>query len=151
MIILMMMLEKKKNSPQPKGNPRTLRERLYLRKANPEPPNPLAELGEGKIGDTEPTTLEERRMAYQLIAEERAMIMQTLGDTCCECPACGTLIVKNGGDDNLMCGCEAKAAGGTMAKALAGGGCGHEWSWKDGRPLGGGRPGHPINERQVYF
>ena len=39
----------------------------------------------------------------------------------------------------------------SMIAALAGGGCVHEWSWKDGRPLGGGRPGHPINERQVYF
>ena len=67
------------------------------------------------------------------------------------CPGCGNLVEKVGGDHHVMCGCEAKPAGGTLAKALAGGGCGHEWSWKDGRPLGGGRPGHPINERQVYF
>ena len=90
-------------------------------------------------------------MAYQLIAEERAMIMQTLGDTCCECPACGTLIVKNGGDDNLMCGCEAKAAGGTMAKALAGGGCGLQFNFKTLQPIADGAPGKPANDRQWRY
>ena len=47
---------------------------------------------------------------------------------------------KAGGDHQIMCGCEAKPAGGTMEKALRGGGCGHQWSWKDGRPLGNGAP-----------
>ena len=50
-----------------------------------------------------------------------------------------------------MCGCEAKPAGGTMAKALAGGGCGHCFSFKDGKPLEYGKPGEPYNERQIYF
>ena len=62
------------------------------------------------------------------------------------CPGCGNLVEKVGGDHHVMCGCEAKPAGGALAEALAGGGCSHEWSWKDGRPLGGGRPGHPIND-----
>ena len=38
-----------------------------------------------------------------------------------QCPACNIIIEKIGGDDNMMCGCEARAAGGNMKKALAGG------------------------------
>ena len=89
--------------------------------------------------------------ARQQLEAERQMIIDAMGGAVKGCPACGSLIEKIDGDHQVMCGCEAKPAGGTLAKALAGGGCGHEWSWKDGRPLGGGRPGHPINERQVYF
>mmetsp|Transcript_14344 Transcript_14344/g.37725 ORF Transcript_14344/g.37725 Transcript_14344/m.37725 type:complete len:97 (+) Transcript_14344:255-545(+) len=51
----------------------------------------------------------------------------------------------------MMCGCEAKPAGGTMEKALAGGGCGHEFNFKTLKPLGSGSPGNPANERQVNF
>ena len=40
------------------------------------------------------------------------------------CPACGMLLEKISGDNQMMCGCEAKPAGGTYRKALAGGGCG---------------------------
>ena len=68
-----------------------------------------------------------------------------------QCPACGTVIVKEGGDDAVMCGCEAKAAGGTVEKALAQGGCGHEFNIKTLAPLGTGRPGHPANDKQINF
>jgi hypothetical protein len=36
----------------------------------------------------------------------------------CQCPACGIIIEKISGDDKMMCGCEAKVAGGTYEKAL---------------------------------
>ena len=49
---------------------------------------------------------------------------------------------REGGDDTMMCGCEARPAGGTMAKALVGGGCGHEFDFRTLEPLGQGRPGH---------
>ena len=67
------------------------------------------------------------------------------------CPACGMLVEKVGGDDQMMCGCEARVAGGTYAKALAAGGCGHEWNWGTLAPLGTGRYGAPANDRQVLF
>ena len=65
-----------------------------------------------------------------MIAEERNMILEVYGDAAADMSACGTVIVKNGGDNNMMCGCEAEAAGGTMAKTLAGGGCGVEFNFK---------------------
>ena len=67
------------------------------------------------------------------------------------CPACGMLIEKIGGDDNVMCGCEAKAAGGTYQKALRGGGCGHEFNFKTLASMGTGRLGHPANAKQKLF
>ena len=67
------------------------------------------------------------------------------------CPACGMLLEKISGDDTMMCGCEAKPAGGNYRKALAGGGCGHEFNFSTLAPLGCGRPGAPANERQVNF
>ena len=67
------------------------------------------------------------------------------------CPACGMLIEKIGGDDNVMCGCEAKAAGGTYQKALKGGGCGHEFNFKTLASVGTGRLGHPWNAKQKLF
>ena len=50
----------------------------------------------------------------------------------------------------MMCGCD-KPAGGTMKKALQGGGCGHQFNFRTGAPLGEGRMGHPVNERQWKF
>merc|ERR1711991_423106 len=41
--------------------------------------------------------------------------------------------------------------GGTIAKALAGGGCGHCWDFRDGSAIGYGKPGQPFNARQVYY
>jgi hypothetical protein len=99
----------------------------------------------------DPQTVQERRDAYQMIAQERKGILAALGDQGCECPACGMIIVKNGGDDNLMCGCEAEAAGGTMAKALAGGGCGLKFNFRSKQPIGNGAPGKPANNRQWRF
>ena len=61
------------------------------------------------------------------------------------------LLEKISGDDTMMCGCEAKPAGGNYRKALAGGGCGHEFNFSTLAPLGCGRPGAPANERQVNF
>ena len=65
------------------------------------------------------------------------------------CPACGMLLEKISGDNQMMCGCEAKPAGGTYRKALAGGGCGHMFDFATLRPLGCGAPGEPANERPV--
>ena len=33
-----------------------------------------------------------------------------------QCPACNIIIEKAGGDDNILCGCEAKAAGGDSVR-----------------------------------
>ena len=74
---------------------------------------------------------------------ERRELLQALGEQATQCPACGFVIIKNGGDDQMMCGCEAKPAGGTMEKALKGGGCGHQFNFRTGAPLGEGRMGHP--------
>ena len=82
---------------------------------------------------------------------ERRELLQALGEQATQCPACGFVIIKNGGDDQMMCGCEAKPAGGTMEKALKGGGCGHQFNFRTGAPLGEGRMGHPVNERQWKF
>ena len=77
--------------------------------------------------------------------------MPELPDGIKPCPACGMLIEKVGGDHQVMCGCLAKPAGGTLAKALAGGGCGHCWNFDTGAPLEYGKPGQPFNERQTKF
>jgi hypothetical protein len=67
------------------------------------------------------------------------------------CPACGMLMEKISGDDKMMCGCEARVAGGTFEKAWAAGGCGHEFNFATLAPLGTGAPDNPHNERQVLF
>jgi hypothetical protein len=54
------------------------------------------------------------------------MLVEAMGGNAAQCPACGMVISKEGGDDQVMCGCEAQPAGGTLEKALAGGGCGHQ-------------------------
>ena len=36
-------------------------------------------------------------------------------------------------------------------RALANGGCGHEFNFNTGAPVGGGWPGAPANQRQVRF
>ena len=87
----------------------------------------------------------------QIEDAERRELLQALGNEATQCPACGFVIIKNGGDDQMMCGCEAKPAGGTMEKALRGGGCGHQFNFRTGAPLGEGRMGAPINERQWKF
>lgn len=74
-----------------------------------------------------------------------------LPDNIKQCPACGMLIEKISGDHQVMCGCEARPAGGTYQKALAGGGCGHEFNFETLAPLGTGKPGEPANERQRFF
>jgi len=38
-----------------------------------------------------------------------------------------------------------------MAKALAGGGCGHEFDFRTKAPHGSGKPGEPANDRQENF
>lgn len=68
-----------------------------------------------------------------------------------ECPACGMLIEKIDGDAQVMCGCEARPAGGNYEKALAGGGCGHEFHFDTLNPIGCGKPGEPANDRQKFF
>jgi hypothetical protein len=67
------------------------------------------------------------------------------------CPACGILIEKIDGNEEVMCGCEAKPAGGTYEKALRGGGCGHMFNFVTLAPIGVGSLGQPANERQVRF
>ena len=53
----------------------------------------------------------------------------------------------------MMCGCEAKVAGGNPEKALAGGGCAHEFNFDTRKPLNriSGEPGKPLNQRQWKF
>ena len=46
------------------------------------------------------------------------------------CPACDIIIEKISGDNKMMCGCESRAAGGTLEKAIQGGGCGHEFDFE---------------------
>ena len=79
------------------------------------------------------------------------MLIAALGGDAKQCPACGMVISKMGGNHEVMCGCEAKAAGGTMAKALAAGGCGHQFNYSTLQPLGIGKPGEPANDRQWKF
>ena len=67
------------------------------------------------------------------------------------CPACGILLEKVSGDSSMMCGCEARAAGGTTEKAIAGGGCGHEFDFDTLAPIAYGRPGNPAHPRQRRF
>ena len=59
-----------------------------------------------------------------------------------QCPACGMLLEKIDGDEKMMCGCEARVAGGTTDKALRGGGYAEE-----GR--GGGRERRRCHRREV--
>ena len=89
--------------------------------------------------------------ARQQLEAERQMIIDAMGGAVKGCPACGSLIEKIDGDHQVMCGCEAKPAGGTLAKALAGGGCGHCWDFRNGNAIEHGKPGQPYNERQVYY
>ena len=42
---------------------------------------------------------------------ERKMIADMFPNMC-QCPACGLVMEKISGDDSMMCGCEAKPAGG---------------------------------------
>jgi hypothetical protein len=67
------------------------------------------------------------------------------------CPACGIIIEKISGDDNVMCGSEPRNSGGTMEKALANGGCGHEFNFVTLAPNGSGSKGNPANERQIHM
>ena len=101
----------------------------------PPPPLPLEEYGEWTRQDD----------------QEAEMLLAALGGAATRCPACGMVILKHGGDDQMMCGCEAAPAGGTMDKALRGGGCGHMFNFRSGRPLGQGKPGQPANARQWRF
>ncbi len=84
-------------------------------------------------------------------AEARAMVAALGPEHAKQCPACGTVIMKYDGDNTMMCGCEARPAGGTMAKALLAGGCGHEFNFATGAPIDSGRPGAPANDRQWKF
>jgi hypothetical protein len=79
------------------------------------------------------------------------MLIEAMGGDAKQCPACGIVLQKADGDDTVMCGCEARPAGGNIEKALRGGGCGHEFKYSTGEPLGQGSPGRPFNERQWKF
>ena len=68
-----------------------------------------------------------------------------------QCPGCGMLVEKTDGDNHMMCGCEARPAGGNLFKALRGGGCGLEWCWDTLAPTGYGAPGRPAHPRQRRF
>lgn len=84
--------------------------------------------------------------------EQMRSMVEVLGKRdASQCPACGVVIMKASGDDTMMCGCEARPAGGTMDKALRGGGCGHEFKFRSGQPLGQGSLGKPVNARQWKF
>ena len=66
-------------------------------------------------------------------------------------PCCGILVQRISGSAEMMCGCEAKPAGGTLFKALRGGGCGHEWNWDTMGPIAYGIPGTPAHPRQTKY
>ena len=68
-----------------------------------------------------------------------------------QCPGCGIIVQRISGDASMMCGCEARIAGGTLFKALRGGGCGHEWNWDSLEPLDYGAPGAPAHPRQTRY
>eukprot|EP00605_Chrysophyceae_sp_TOSAG23-4_P002904 GSChrysophyteH1.ASY1.ANO1.3199.1 assembled CDS len=88
------------------------------------------------------------RVAVDKERQELCIMMQ---GALAQCPACGFPIEKISGDDTMMCGCEARPAGGTLEKALASGGCGHEFHFATGAPLGTGAPYDPANDRQWKF
>ena len=46
-----------------------------------------------------------------------------------------------------MCGSEPRSAGGNINKALANGGCGHEFNFRTLAANGTGSLGNPANER----
>ena len=48
------------------------------------------------------------------------------------CPNCGMMIEKNEGCDYMMCG---TTSHGSLAKAIANGGCGYMFSWNTGKPI----------------
>ena len=50
--------------------------------------------------------------ARKQLEAERKMIIEAMGGAVKGCPACGNLIEKVDGDHQVMCGCEAKPAGG---------------------------------------
>ena len=68
------------------------------------------------------------------------------------CLACGILIEKIDGDDEVMCGCEAgrrDVREGVAAGAATSGILRQASRW--GKVNGGMAAGHPANERQVHF
>ena len=97
--------------------------------------------------------LEKKYLELRARDIERKAILAALGDQGKGCPACGFVMMKDGGGDDMMCGCEAKAAGGTIEKALAGGGCGLGFKWSNLQILNNdyGSPGNPANDRQWKF
>ena len=48
----------------------------------------------------------------QIEDAERRELLQALGNEATQCPACGFVIIKNGGDDQMMCGCRIPLEGG---------------------------------------
>jgi hypothetical protein len=74
-----------------------------------------------------------------------------MGNMLVQCPACGFLIEKAEGDDSMMCGCEARPAGGTLEKAFLSGGCGHEFHYRTLAAQGTGAQDDPANNRQWKF
>jgi hypothetical protein len=104
--------------------------------------------GGGMAVSAEEVRLQRERDEHEATAH---MLIEAMGGDATQCPACGIVISKADGDDTVMCGCEARPAGGTIEKALLGGGCGHEFKYSTGEPLGQGKPGEPFNERQWKF
>ena len=129
------------------------RELYWTNKENAKKRTQAKKEEEEKKKTEEAQTVRERQHAYDMIAEEREMILQALDGAGCECPGCGQVIMRNGGDNNVMCGCEAEAAGGTMAKALQGGGCGCCFDTQTLKVVNPkhGQPGAPANGRQWKF
>jgi hypothetical protein len=90
-------------------------------------------------------------MAAHIIANPAEEEKIELPEGIKQSPCCGILVQRISGSAEMMCGCEARPAGGTLFKALRGGGCGHEWNWDSGAPIAYGAPGNPAHPRQTRF
>ena len=77
------------------------------------------------VGPAEPVEPDDPRNRDALAID----LIKALGGAAaaCQCPACGQVMVKAGGNHEMMCGCEAKPGGqwNTVENALRGDGCGH--------------------------
>jgi hypothetical protein len=82
-----------------------------------------------------------------IIGEEKIDLPEDIKQS----PCCGILVQKISGTAEMMCGCDARPAGGTLFRALRSGGCGHEWNWDTLQPIKYGKPGNPAHPRQKMY
>ena len=95
-----------------------------------------------------PAATEEKMDSPELVAGMDELV---LPEGIKQSPCCGILVQRISGSAEMMCGCEAKPAGGNLFKALRGGGCGHEWNWDTLAAIAFGAPGAPAHPRQSNY